>query len=395
MGNDPTVKRILTVTAGMKPQDIINSKKANELQKKLAYVFDADGIEGYSQREADVFNATLITDRGAKGISLFTRYQDGSIKETKHSANLDSFKFAPRGEVKPYEICTCPMCQLGITLDRNKTNKPVTKSQNTQTTKGHEAEITNSLQSKKKDISPKDLEGLTVVTDTNFVGGISHCFDEESIQKLKSRIYMPDTQLDYRAPIENDKNVYLEPFGYFFANRPNGKKSRPHLGLDIYVSPYSRKPKEPVLIQAPVDGVVISHKRARKEDNVIANCVILLGRDGRRYTFDHMARPEDYTDSIPMPTVGTILKAGDPIGYVGNTGETSMWHLHLSIMTDEQLEKQNTDEYWQKISSQSRYSKLKGQVNPLNPEEAGPIANFLSEYRGGELNSSGNFKLEE
>ena len=244
-------------------------------------------------------------------------------------------------------------------------------------------------------ISPQDLDGLTIVTDTNFAGGISHRFDDESVQKLKNRIHRPDSLLEYKAPIENDENIYLEPFGYFFANRPNKDKKRPHLGLDIYVSPKSKKPKDPVLIQAPVDGVVISHKRAREEDNSIANCVMLLGRDGRRYTFDHMARPDDYEDSIPMPTVGTILKAGEPIGYVGCTGETSMWHLHLAVMTDEQLEKQKNDKCWQKIASQSRYSELKGQVNPLNPEDAGPIAYPLSEYKGGKLNLIGNFKFEK
>jgi len=244
-------------------------------------------------------------------------------------------------------------------------------------------------------ILPHDLNGLKIITDTNFVGGISHRFDDESIQKLKERIQKPDSLLEYITPIENDKNIYLEPFGYFFANRPNGNKKRPHLGLDIFVSPNSRKPKNPILIQAPVDGVVISHKRAREDDNSIANCVILLGRDGRRYSFDHMARPSDYEDSIPMPTVGTILNAGDPIGYVGKTGETDLWHLHLVVMTDDQLEKQVNDKHWQKIASQSHYSQLKGQVNPLNPDEAGPIAYLLSKYRGGNLNLIGNFKLEE
>ena len=69
-------------------------------------------------------------------------------------------------------------------------------------------------------ISPQDLNGLKVVADTNFVGGVSHRFDEESVQKLKARIQKPDSLLEYKAPIENSKNIYLEPFGYFFANRP-------------------------------------------------------------------------------------------------------------------------------------------------------------------------------
>ena len=243
-------------------------------------------------------------------------------------------------------------------------------------------------------ICPEDLNGLKVVADTNFVGGVSHRFDDESIQKLKARIQKPDSLLEYKAPIENSKNIYLEPFGYFFANRPGSGKPRPHMGLDIFVSPNSRKPRNPVLIQAPVDGVIISHKRAREKDNVISNSVILLGRDGRRYGFDHMARPEDYKDSIPMPTVGTIIKAGDPIGYVGRTGETTMWHLHLTVMTDEQLEKQQNSRYWRTIAEQSGYSQLKGQVNPLNPEDAGPIAYSLCEYRGGKLNLIGDFKLK-
>ena len=243
-------------------------------------------------------------------------------------------------------------------------------------------------------ISSQDLNGLKVVTDTNFVGGVIHRFDDESVQKLKTRIQKPDSLLEYKAPIENNKNIYLEPFGYFFANRPGSGKNRPHMGLDIFVSPNSRKPKNPVLIQSPVDGVIISHKRAREKDNVISNSVILLGRDGRRYGFDHMARPEDYKDSIPMPTVGTILKAGDPIGYVGRTGETTMWHLHLTVMTDEQLEKQQNSRYWRTIAEQSGYSQLKGQVNPLNPADAGPIAYLLSEYRGGKLNLIGDFKLK-
>ena len=248
---------------------------------------------------------------------------------------------------------------------------------------------------KPNEITEKDLEGLTITSSTNFAGGVSYHFDEESEQKLKERIYKPDSLLEYKAPIENADNVYIEPFGYFFANRPNGDTKRPHLGLDIFVSPYARKPQEPVLIQAPVDGVVISHKRARQEDNMVANCVVLLGRDGRRYAFDHLARPEDYPDSVKMPTVGTILKAGDSIGYVGATGETVMWHCHLMIRTDEAREKQQKSKYWHTIASQSKYSSLRGQVNPLSPEEAGPIAYKLSEYRGGKLNLKGDFKLEE
>ena len=96
--------RTLVIKAGMTPQDVIKSDKATAEQKKMAFVFDSDGVAGYSQREADVFNATLIADHGKQGISLWTRYEDDSRKETKFIGDVTSFKYAPKGDVKPYTV---------------------------------------------------------------------------------------------------------------------------------------------------------------------------------------------------------------------------------------------------------------------------------------------------
>ena len=105
MDNNTTVnRRRLVIKADMKPQDVINSKEATAQQKKMALVFDSDGVAGYSQREADVFNATIIADHGKNGISLWTRYKDGSKKETKYAGDIASFKFAPKCDVKPYIV---------------------------------------------------------------------------------------------------------------------------------------------------------------------------------------------------------------------------------------------------------------------------------------------------
>lgn len=213
--------------------------------------------------------------------------------------------------------------------------------------------------------------------DTNFVGGITKTYSKENIDRLREVIKTPTTPEDYIAPVENTKDVYLEPFGMFFAKRPGG---RPHLGLDIFASKYARKPKQPVVITAPVDGIVISNKKANPDNNIVANCVGLLGKDGRKYCFDHLARPTDYKTSIPMPEVGTLLHKGDTIGYIGSTGETSLWHLHLGIETEEQLEKQQKSKMWKKVSEHGNYSRLKGQVDPLNENEAGFIAKRLNEY---------------
>ena len=234
----------------------------------------------------------------------------------------------------------------------------------------------------KEPLSKKVLQGLKIVSDTNHVGGITHHFDDKSVKILKARIMQPENLIKYKAPIENAKNVYLDPFGMFFANRPGGNIIRPHLGLDIFVSPYSRKPEAPVIVQAPIDGVVISHKFANKNDNLISNSLTILGRDGRRYAVDHLARPEDYPNPIKMPTVGSIVKAGDKLGYVGATGETTMWHTHFVVMTDEKQAKQIKSKFWNDYCAKTNYSKTRGQVNPLDEKEAGPIAKLLKEYRG-------------
>lgn len=226
----------------------------------------------------------------------------------------------------------------------------------------------------------KVMDDLNIIEETNFRGGKIRKFDDKSVAILKERLMAHFPVVDYQLPIENKKNIYLEDFGKFFAKRPNG---RPHLGLDIFATPYARKPKEPVLITSPINGVVISEKHARREDNVIANSITIMGTDGRRYGFEHMARAEDYPDyaSIPLPKVGTYMHKGDSIGYIGHTGETSLWHLHLSVMTDEQLEYQKHSPKWQKIQANSPYSVLRGQVDPLDENSTGPLAKLLNTYR--------------
>lgn len=223
---------------------------------------------------------------------------------------------------------------------------------------------------------------LTVVADTNFLGGIIHRYDDKSVQIIKNRIIKKVSKADYVLPIENNSNVYLETFGMFNANRPMGRRrSRPHLGLDIFVSPYSKKPQIPVEVRSPIDGIVISRKQARKSDNLISNAVTVLGIDGNRYSFDHLARETDYETHIPLPKLGAALKKGDKIGYVGATGETTLWHLHFIVMTDKKLAEQKASQYWQELAKQSKYCSLKGQVNPLDKNEAGIIAELLSNYK--------------
>lgn len=231
----------------------------------------------------------------------------------------------------------------------------------------------------KKEILKEFLDKLNVIEETNFRGGKICRYDSVSIEKLKKELKTTDTVF-YSLPIENTPNVYLSGFGFFGAKRPGG---RPHMGLDIFVSPYGKKPKIPVSIHAPIDGVVIASKKANEKDNIIANSITILGVDGRKYAFDHMARREDYPKAkeLLLPSVGQVIKAGDELGYVGHTGETELWHLHLTVMTDEGLARQLLDDNWRALSKKSPYTSLKGQVDPLSEADAGAIANLLNQYK--------------
>lgn len=101
MGDGKVNARKLVIKEGMTPQDVKNNPKATPQQKAFACVFDSDGVEGYSAREAEVFNSTTITCKGEKGITLWTQYQDGTKKGTSVSGDVTSFKYSPQGDVKP------------------------------------------------------------------------------------------------------------------------------------------------------------------------------------------------------------------------------------------------------------------------------------------------------
>ncbi len=105
MNNLQIEKGPFTLEAGMKPEDVIKSNLATDQQKKLAHIFDADGIEGYSQREANIFNATTITDNGNEGFTLCTTFADGSKKsETIGLDVVQNYKYSPDGDIKQNRI---------------------------------------------------------------------------------------------------------------------------------------------------------------------------------------------------------------------------------------------------------------------------------------------------
>lgn len=233
---------------------------------------------------------------------------------------------------------------------------------------------------KGNELTEEVVKGLNIIEEINFRGGKTFKFDSVSVEKLRQKILKSPELITYSPPIRNSKNVYLCDFGMFGAKRPGG---RPHMGLDVFVTPNARKPEKPVPILSPIEGVVIANKKANPNDNVVANSVGILGVDGIKYSFDHMARAEDYPafKAILMPQVGQIVKLNDTLGYVGKTGETDLWHLHFTVMTQEGLKNQLADSSWINKSKKSPYTALRGQVNPLDSLVAGKIAKVFNVYR--------------
>ena len=96
--------------------------------------------------------------------------------------------------------------------------------------------------------------------------------------------------------------------------RPEG---RSHEGIDIFA-----ERNTPVL--SATDGRIIRQGVSERGGNV----VWIYGVDGRRHYYAHLEKHSDHS-------VGDRIRAGDTIGYVGNSGnaQTTPTHLHYGIYT--------------------------------------------------------------
>ena len=59
-GTKVASQRTLVIKPGMTPEDVKKAPNATLEQKAMAHIFDADGKDGFSQREAEVFNALQL-----------------------------------------------------------------------------------------------------------------------------------------------------------------------------------------------------------------------------------------------------------------------------------------------------------------------------------------------
>ena len=98
------------------------------------------------------------------------------------------------------------------------------------------------------------------------------------------------------------------------APRGNGRK---HLGVDIIA-------KEGKLLYAVADGT-ITKLYTEASDKLAGNGVRLTMADGTSFFYGHMQKIADGM------TIGTKVKAGQVVGYLGKTGGTTTPHLHLEV----------------------------------------------------------------
>ena len=102
MTNTNVQQHKFILKAGMTSEDVKRSKDATALQKKYASAFDTDGIKGFSQKEADLFNATTFSEKADGSVTFWTRQKDGTKKGTKFDINDNNIQFKSDDEVKPY-----------------------------------------------------------------------------------------------------------------------------------------------------------------------------------------------------------------------------------------------------------------------------------------------------
>ena len=85
-------KRTFLAQAGMSIDTVKNAKNASLLQKKYIKVFDIDNNQVLSQKKADLFNATIFSEKADGTLIFWTRKKDGTKQEKSFNSNTN-FKY--------------------------------------------------------------------------------------------------------------------------------------------------------------------------------------------------------------------------------------------------------------------------------------------------------------
>ncbi len=97
-----TQKRKFVIKAGMSIDFVKSAKDATSLQKKYASAFDTDNNKVFSQKEANIFNATSFSERADGTVMFWTRKKDGTKQGKKFNINDKNIKYDVNFDVLPY-----------------------------------------------------------------------------------------------------------------------------------------------------------------------------------------------------------------------------------------------------------------------------------------------------
>ena len=133
-------------------------------------------------------------------------------------------------------------------------------------------------------------------------------------------------EIDYVMPVLSDDYIAtiqkpLEKTSYYdswYQGRSNN--TRKHTGLDMRAPANSE-------IRSCTDGTVLYIGYQATPGNY----VVILDDEGYEYHYYHMIRQTDFLQE------GQRVSAGDLIGHVGNTGNSAVNHLHLSLITPDSV----------------------------------------------------------
>ncbi|MEP7374491.1 MAG: M23 family metallopeptidase [Chitinophagaceae bacterium] len=142
--------------------------------------------------------------------------------------------------------------------------------------------------------------------------------EQYSIRDLKEGKFKEDNSYIYRLPFENSKKVFL-------IQAYNSRMShKGEIALDFKI-------KKGTKICAARDGVVISSRKdadkggLKQEFMLEANYISIQHADGSVGHYWHLQK------NGVMVNTGDTVKAGQLIGYSGNTGYSAFPHLHFEV----------------------------------------------------------------
>lgn len=170
-------------------------------------------------------------------------------------------------------------------------------------------------------IRPKPyLDLLYALSD----GNRDHYMAAEYIMAYGTTIYDEDGNvIPYTMPELTEEYIALmhkplagRPVFYDRWYQGRSKNTRLHTGLDMHARKNAK-------IYSCTDGTVLYYGYR----DTPGYYVIVRDDEGYEYHYYHMSKASDFL------TEGQTVKAGDVIGYVGNTGNSDLNHLHLALIS--------------------------------------------------------------